>query len=49
MACLELVCAACEWHDMSNKIIEACPKCGTKVRAFFDEIETGGCDDNNND
>lgn len=38
MACLEYACTKCNWLDFGNRAVNTCPKCGAKVRTYFDEM-----------
>ena len=37
MACMEHICFKCNWWFMDNTTRKLCPKCGTKIRSYFDE------------
>lgn len=39
MACMEHHCMnfQCDWFEMDNELHDKCPKCGAKVRSYFDE------------
>lgn len=37
MACTENQCLSCDWFEFENLSRRKCPRCGGRVKAFFDE------------